>query len=945
MAENTEIGKAYLNIVPSMDGFAARLSQLVNQQSGNAGDQAGEQLGSNLVSTLTKYLSAVAVGDTIRRAFLEGADLQQSIGGVDTLFKDNADQIKEYAYDAFKTAGLSANEYMTQATSTSAALIKSLSGDTQKAAELTQISITDMSDNVNKFGGDVESLQRAYQGFSRDNFTMLDNLRLGYAGNREGMEQLLADAEKLSGIHYDISSYADMIEAIHVIQDNLDITGTTAREASETFSGSFNAMQSAAKNLGGVLTAGGDVGKAVKDLEDTSLTFGKNVLNMIGNIEDGLGTTGKVIEVVGAAAVGYIGAVKLESIISSIVALNTKLMASQSILETLNINPIMLAISAAAAGGIALNNAIRSATDELDEIPDRFAGLDESTKAFVAGIDEISAATRANAEQRRQYIAQIDQEEEYTSDLINTIYELAGSEEQDAKSKAQLKALIDEVNEKYPELNLQIDKNTSELNRSKKAVEALTTAEANNQKVAQARENIGKATEEARKATEKATEAETKYKEAQNKRNDLQDKLTKAQKEYSDLLVKDNQSAAEQARAIELETEIIPTLKQEIDNAANSVGELSAAYLSAKNSANALNGEVENYSTILAEADAKAESAEKMQKYLEDRQNAIKAVTNELKDYVIAVGDSTYNVSSETYDKIKTISDGYAELVQNQENVILGSLDLFNQFSAGTDISFAELDSNLASNQQALIEWRNGIEKLEGTGGISEGLINELKSMGVGSLAQVRALANATPAELKRYSDAWDYTYEIIHDTAEEQLEKTAEENAEQIRNLVSQTKKGRPKLSDAYAILAAAAPEGYGRNLSENTAEISRVTAEMVSRGIVQKLQEMNTDAYNSGWNTVIAAKQGMIDAAEDPFKLPDFTTNAFSTGSAFSGASSTSMMQSAGFNSAARSISAVPSSGKMEVKIVTPDGREVAEWLIDDIDELSAVKLQMGR
>lgn len=915
MAENTEIGKAYLNIVPSMDGFAARLSQLVNQQSGNAGDQAGEQLGSNLVGTLTKYLSAVAVGDTIRRAFLEGADLQQSLGGVETLFKDSADQIKEYAYDAFKTAGLSANEYMTQATSTSAALIKSLGGDTQKAAELTQISITDMSDNVNKFGGDVESLQRAYQGFSRDNFTMLDNLRLGYAGNREGMEQLLADAEKLSGIHYDISSYADMIEAIHVIQDNLDITGTTAREASETFSGSFNAMQSAAKNLGGVLTAGGDVGKAVKDLEDTSLTFGKNVLSMIENVADGIFEGNDALKTT-IVTVGTFGvSLKVLSVLSTSTFATTALSIDMVTGKLLGmaINGEMafgkliasggaaaIAIAAAAAAGMLVANQINKMTDAIDEAYDPAEHLGEKFQEIRQTAAETAKKVSDISNNFESNISDIDEENAGYSEMTQRLMELNKQQSRTTEEEAEFKAIVEELNKKYPTLGIEIDKNTGRLNKNLSIINQTTDA-LNKQ--------------------QKAEEAKSKLAELYAARNAAEEAYNTALKNRNALIAAN------------------------VDMTSDAAAAVNAAYISAANSLRVVNGEIEKANTLIAESDAAEKSNEKFQAYLEDRQNAIKAVTNELKDYVIAVGDSTYNISSETYDKIKTISDGYAGLVQDQENVILGSLDLFSQFSAGTDISFAELDSNLVSNQQALIEWRDGIEKLEGTGGISEGLINELKSMGVGSLAQVRALTNATPAELKKYSDTWDSTYKLIHDTAEEQLEKTAEENAEQIRNLISQTKKGRPELSDAYAILAAAAPEGYGRNLSENTAEISRVTAEMVSRGIVQKLQEMNTDAYNSGWNTVIAAKQGMIDAAEDPFKLPDFTTNAFSAGSAFSDVSSTSAMRSAGFNSAARSINAAPSSGKMDVKIVTPDGREVAEWLIDDIDELSAVKLQMGR
>ena len=162
------------------------------------------------------------------------AEYEQLIGGVDTLFKESSGALQEYAKNAYKTAGLSANEYMSQATSFSASLLQSLEGDTEAAVEYANMAITDMSDNANKMGTDIARIQDAYQGFAKQNFTMLDNLKLGYGGTKTEMERLLADAEKISGIEYDISSYADIVEAIHVIQEEMGIAGTTAEEAEET---------------------------------------------------------------------------------------------------------------------------------------------------------------------------------------------------------------------------------------------------------------------------------------------------------------------------------------------------------------------------------------------------------------------------------------------------------------------------------------------------------------------------------------------------------------------------------------------------------------------------------------------------------------------------------------------------------------------------------------
>ena len=162
--------------------------------------------------------AAVKLGKEVIAAY---ADYEQLVGGVDTLFKDSSQQLQTYAANAYKTAGLSANDYMETVTGFSASLIQSLGGDTEKAVKYADMAITDMSDNANKMGTDMSSIQNAYQGFAKQNYTMLDNLKLGYGGTKQEMERLLADAEKISGVKYDISSYADVVEAIHVMQESI----------------------------------------------------------------------------------------------------------------------------------------------------------------------------------------------------------------------------------------------------------------------------------------------------------------------------------------------------------------------------------------------------------------------------------------------------------------------------------------------------------------------------------------------------------------------------------------------------------------------------------------------------------------------------------------------------------------------------------------------------
>ena len=253
-------------------------------------------LGANLISGAV--MSGVnALTGSIKGAFStiisEGAALQQSIGGVETLFKGSAGKVKAYAEEAFRTAGLSANAYMENVTSFSASLLQSLGGDTEKAAEVANRAMIDMSDNANKMGTDIGRIQDAYQGFAKDNYTMLDNLKLGYGGTKTEMQRLIKDAAAMKDIQEELNvsvedgnmSFGNIVNAISVMQKKLEITGTTAKEASSTLSGSFASMKAAWQNLAGKLALGMDIGPALKNLVSTASTFLLgNFLPMVGNI-------------------------------------------------------------------------------------------------------------------------------------------------------------------------------------------------------------------------------------------------------------------------------------------------------------------------------------------------------------------------------------------------------------------------------------------------------------------------------------------------------------------------------------------------------------------------------------------------------------------------------------------------------------------------------------
>lgn len=246
------------------------------------------------------------------------AEYEQLIGGVDTLFKDASDTIQEYAANAYKTAGVSANTYMQQATAFSASLIQSLGGDTEAAAEYANQAIMDMSDNANKMGTDIESIQQTYQSLMRGNYAMLDNLKLGYGGTKSELERLVADAEELTGQALDPSKFSDVITAIHAVQENMGITGTTAKEAATTIEGSVGMMKAAWSNLlTGIADENADLGTLINNFASSVGTAAENIIPRITQILSGLGSAiSQIAPIIAQQLPGVISSV-LPSMISA----------------------------------------------------------------------------------------------------------------------------------------------------------------------------------------------------------------------------------------------------------------------------------------------------------------------------------------------------------------------------------------------------------------------------------------------------------------------------------------------------------------------------------------------------------------------------------------------------------------------------------------------------
>ena len=368
----TELGKAYVQIIPSAKGISGMIQKEMGGEVASAGVSAGESLGSKMMGAVSGVIAAAGIGQAIGASITEGAALQQSLGGIETLFKDSADKVKGFANEAYKTTGLSANAYMENVTGFSASLLQSLGGDTDKAAETANMAMIDMSDNANKMGTSMESIQLAYQGFAKQNYTMLDNLKLGYGGTKQEMQRLLSDAEKLTGVKYDMNNLSDVYSAIHAIQENLDITGTTAREAATTFTGSFESMKAAAQNVLGKLSLGEDIQPALQALMETTSTFlFGNLIPMIGNIlkqipnlilggikgvfsgifGEGLGSImGGIVTALGSAFLAFKAFSAVSGLLSGIpTVLTTIKTAVTGLFTAMSANPIGIAIAAIAA--------------------------------------------------------------------------------------------------------------------------------------------------------------------------------------------------------------------------------------------------------------------------------------------------------------------------------------------------------------------------------------------------------------------------------------------------------------------------------------------------------------------------------------------------------------------------------------------------------------------
>ena len=289
MASAKELATAYVQIIPSMKGSTGKIKTEITGDMEDAGEKTGDSFGKKFVDFAKKVIVAAGIGKIITQSIAEGAKIEQSFGGLKTMFKENYDLIAGYAQDAWKTAGMSANKYAEQATLFSATLLKSVGGNTKKAAELANMALMDMGDNINKFGGDMAMVENAYQGLARGSYVMLDNLRLGYKGTANEMMRLINDSGVLGYKLTDVAQlskvgFATMVEAIHKVQSEMGITGTTIAEASHTISGSLNQMKGAFSNVLATISMVGKEGMEILDFEKSLSNLIESVASFAANI-------------------------------------------------------------------------------------------------------------------------------------------------------------------------------------------------------------------------------------------------------------------------------------------------------------------------------------------------------------------------------------------------------------------------------------------------------------------------------------------------------------------------------------------------------------------------------------------------------------------------------------------------------------------------------------
>lgn len=862
------------------------------QEAGKAIDDLNKKLGEGFKAAAKVgaaawgTFSAAAVAAT-KKAVDGFAQYEQLVGGVDTIFKESSQRVQEYAEQAYKTAGMSANQYMETVTGFSMSLLQGLEGDTEKAAEYADVAIRDMSDNANKMGTAMGSIQYAYQGFAKQNYTMLDNLKLGYGGTREEMERLLEDAGKLANTKFDISNYGDVIQAIHTIQENLGITGTTAKEASETIEGSMNSTKAAIDNLiVGFARSDADIDKLVDDVSDnignlaknaipvaerafvamsnTALKVGKEIADqlpsLIGRateeihqtIAEGFGDSAdKIFAVetaIKAAAAGFItfkAAAYVADVVDKIKAVNTAMKGTVTLSEALKAsnlaNPYVLAATAIAAATVALKSYIDIQTDLIQETSDSYDLLNDRQKELVDGIRESSREMSESRKEWGKTTKTLEDNSALYKKLTSELYSLDEAENLSATEKERMKLIVGQLNSEIDGLNIQLDKENGKLLTQKSTIDALIASYEKQAKAKAYQERIYEVTKQQIDVEKNLNRVTREREGAYNTLSKLQLDYASKQREINDYaknVLAGGAGSVEQVQEYEKLGAELDAIKAKISDQEGVVAGFNQQWASVHYTFVSNQEEVQKYTTALAGMGEQAKTtAEETGKAVEESAEKVAKSVGIIYDeesksteIYARLNGQIREFSEEQVESIAQILDAYDEMYNAQYKAIEKSVDLYEGFTADTSVTYNDLYNNLQESAFYLNDWTTAIDQLQAKvdkGLMDQEFLDSLKSMGLDSWSIVYDMNHATGDQLKNYSNLWVQTNQGIKESTDKLMQGQKETTERQLNQItgIANAKIGNYKHS--MELLGAAGPDGFVKGFNEKLKEAKAAAGE----------------------------------------------------------------------------------------------------------------------
>lgn len=838
--------------------------------------------------------SAALVAGT-KKAVDGFAQYEQLVGGVDTIFKESSETVQKYAENAYKTAGLSANQYMETVTNFSMSLLQSLEGDTKKAADYADLAIRDMSDNANKMGTAMESIQYAYQGFAKQNYTMLDNLKLGYGGTKAEMERLLEDAGKLANTKFDISSYADVIQAIHTIQENLDITGTTAKEAADTIEGSMNSTKAAIDNLiTGFARSDADIDKLMGDVEEnvknlaknaipvaekafvtmakTAISAGKEIAKELpalvrqattdvhkmiketfGDSADTIFGIEAALKAAAAAFVTFKAAAYVADVVDKIKALNTALQGTVTLSEAMKAanlaNPWVLAATAIAAATVGLKSWIDAQTDAIQEAVDGYDLLNaaqketyDSLKSTLDGVYDSKKAFEENYAVMESNTAAVKKN-------VEALYELDAQEKLSGEDRAKMKALVDDLNGSVEGLNITLNEQNGHLETQKKDIDALIKSYQNQAKSTVLQERLIKLTREQYDLEDKYKDAYNEHAKAMRDVNVIKGQQINNEKALNEFYRKNGRDFNVWTKDAQKEYDNLfyeqRRLNEELDVAqtksaqfAGSYSDLGSAMREGQEAINGISNELSNLG-VSAEETAKQVQASGDATVLayDALKGAFQEVAESTEGFWLNIRDNTHVLSLETAEQVGEIIDSYDELYNKQYDAIAKSVDLYKGFEADTSVTYNDLLKNLQQSEFYLNDWTTAIDQLQAKvdkGLMSQQFLDSLKDMGLDSWNIVYNMNHATEEQLKQYSDLWVKTNKEVKESTDKLTADQKESAEKQISEITGIADASMEEYKKAFADVGVAIGDGLVDGIHSKIKEAQAEIKEM-GEGVIQ--------------------------------------------------------------------------------------------------------------